>query len=86
MSWKVEWTEDARDSLATVWLAAMDRGQVTECVEQADSLLAQSPTSYAKIATEGLWLLKLSPLRFHLEIDMARHPVIVVGVSRSSEC
>lgn len=85
MPWQVEWTEGARDSLATVWLAATDRSRVTDCVEEADFLLMQSPTNYAKIAAEGLWLLKLPPLRFHLEIDITHHRVTIVGVSMPSE-
>lgn len=81
MPWIVEWTEDARNSLAIVWMAAADREKVTATVAEVDELLKWSPTTFATPRAEQLWLLEKSRLRFHLEVDQDRRLVTVVGVS-----
>jgi hypothetical protein len=43
MRFTVTWRRSARDELARIWLAAADRGAVSEATNEVDVLLGTSP-------------------------------------------
>jgi hypothetical protein len=82
MNYSVDWTDDARDGLATIWLQSTDRQAVTAASATIDRLLAQDPLGNSVPVSEGLYAIEVSPLAALFEIDDTTLSVTVVSVGR----
>jgi plasmid stabilization system protein ParE len=81
MSYRVEWTTDAENDLATIWTAATDRTAVTDASARIDAQLARAPLGFGqpwgssvhRIATDD-------PIGIEFEIIEDDKVVLVHGV------
>lgn len=82
MRWQVNWTTEAEDSLAEIWLTSLDRNRITESADEINRLLKRSPEKHLESLSEGLLFLDIPPLRAYLEIDLTQQIISVVGLGR----
>jgi hypothetical protein len=75
-SYGLEYTDDADNQLADLWLASTDRNGVTRAQRQIDLLLSSDPQS-GQYLSEGLWKAVVSPLAAFYEFDDASRQVTV---------
>lgn len=68
-SYSVEWTPEADDLLADIWINAPDRQAVTRAQATIDRLLSHSPKTAGSHISEGLYHLHVVPLRVAYSID-----------------
>jgi hypothetical protein len=80
MRYTVDWSDDATDSLAAIWLQATDRRAVTAAESRIDRLLASDPQANGVHLSEGLWEIVDPPLIARYEIDPASRTVKVTQV------
>jgi hypothetical protein len=76
----VEWTPEAENQLALIWLRASDRAAITAAQNQADRLLARDPHGHGRSLSEGLHQIDCPPLAISYTIDDTRREVEVTGV------
>ncbi|HYT95229.1 MAG TPA: type II toxin-antitoxin system RelE/ParE family toxin [Gemmataceae bacterium] len=79
MSYTVDWSDDALDSLADIWTQSADRRAVTDVSTAPDRLLAANPLVNGTPLSEGLWAIEVHPLRALYEVH-ANRSVKVVAV------
>jgi mRNA-degrading endonuclease RelE of RelBE toxin-antitoxin system len=80
MNYSVDWSRDARSTLAAIWLGSSHRQAVTAAQARIDHLLAAGPLQHAVPQSEGLYALNVHPLRVQFELDPVRRTVWVVSV------
>jgi hypothetical protein len=84
MKYTVDWTDDARDGLTTLWLRAPDRAAVTRASALIDQSLAADPGRNTRPVSEGLFAIDVPPLCATFEVDAAARLVTVVSVGTIS--
>ena len=84
MKYSVDWTDDAIDSLTTIWLQSADRGAVTTAQVAIDKLLAADPLVKGALVSEGLYALEVHPLRVLFAVDDVASVVTVESVKELS--
>lgn len=77
---QVDWTRDALDDLADLWLRAADRNAVTLAAAIIDQSLGESPHDWGTELSEGLREFIAPPLRVLFTIDDAAQMVDVARV------
>lgn len=80
--YRVVWAKKARRDLAALWVAAPDKGAVTQAQATADRWLEADPHHYGHPLAEGLWALTIPPLHISFQIDDGRARVTVTDVNR----
>ncbi len=81
--YSVDWTDDALDSLALLWLQAAAPADVNQAQAMIDSLLARAPLHHGTEVSEGLRELTIPPLRVLYSVDDAQRAVEVSSVRLS---
>ena len=82
MSYKVDWTPEARSPLADLWVRyPAHRAQITAAQHRIDQHLAADPFNNGYPLSEGLYAIHVPPLRVIYEISDATRAVTVVGVN-----
>jgi plasmid stabilization system protein ParE len=78
----VEWTQDAEDALADIWMQAADRAAVTAAEAAIHRLLEKDPVANGAEVSEGLRRIIIEPLVALYTVDASRRVVEVeqVGV------
>jgi hypothetical protein len=78
----VEWTQDAEDALADIWMQAADRAAVTAAEAAIHRLLEKDPVAHGAEVSEGLRRIIVEPLAALYTVDAGRRVVEVeqVGV------
>ena len=79
--YKVVWSADAEDELASIWIRAFDRRAVTAAQAAIDGELALSPTTKGTEVSEGLRKLMISPLLAFFEVDEPARLVKVTAIA-----
>jgi mRNA-degrading endonuclease RelE of RelBE toxin-antitoxin system len=82
--WTVEWLSEAEDDLADIWLNAPDRKAVNAAQNEIDRLLSQDPVNNGKLLSEGLYRIRIDPLKAFSQLDEANRLVSVSNVTPSS--
>ena len=72
----LDYTDDADNQLADLWLASADRNGVTRAQHRIDQLLRGDPHSGQHLS-EGLWKITVPPLAAFYEIDETGFQVTV---------
>ncbi|MEN1680190.1 MAG: type II toxin-antitoxin system RelE/ParE family toxin [Planctomycetota bacterium] len=67
--YRVNSSPTAIADLATIWTGLKDRSAVSAASDTADIELADDPKGAGDHLSEGLWLLKVAPLRLYFTID-----------------
>lgn len=80
MSHSVNWSDNALDSLALIWLTSSDPLRVTKAQHEVDRLLQSNPR-VGHVNAEGLWFLMIPPLRILYEVLPPDDSVVVVTVN-----
>jgi hypothetical protein len=83
-SYTVEWTDDALDELALLWLMAPDPQAVTRAQAKIDSFLGRDPLHYGAEVKEGLRELSVPPLRVLYSVDTTRRLAEVCAAKPSA--
>jgi hypothetical protein len=86
MNYRVEWTEEAEQRLAAVWMEAEDRAAVTAAARRLEQSLGYNPFGAgearddfdARLAFDG-------PIGMFYRVDVFARAVIVVSVGRSGQ-
>jgi hypothetical protein len=73
---------EAENDLATIWVAAEDRKQVSEAANAADRSLAENPFQDSVYLSEQLRRRDVPPLRFYYEIREEDRVVVISSVAR----
>jgi hypothetical protein len=81
MNYLVDWSDDAIDALAAIYVAAPNKQAVTDAQAQIDHALATNPLGHGTIVSEGLYAVHVPPLRVLFEVAAAQRCVLVVSVS-----
>jgi hypothetical protein len=79
-AWQVDWTPEASEQLADLWVKALNRTAVAAAANRIDELLAKNPHSYGRLLSEGLWRIEADPLKALYEVDAGSSLVTVTGV------
>jgi hypothetical protein len=79
-SYTVEWSDEAKDQLASIWLQSSDRRAVTTAEAGIDRLLKRDPLGSGRLLSEGLYRLDWPPLAAYFEMDESSHEVRVSDV------
>ncbi len=82
--WTVEWLSGAEDDLADIWINAPDRKAVNAAQNEIDRLLSQDPDNNGKLFSEGLYRIRIDPLKVFSQLDEANRLVSVSNVTPSS--
>ena len=69
MSYVVDWTDDALEPLAAIWLASADRASINLAQNEIDQQLSRDPFHGARHLSEGLFAIDAFPLRAQFEVD-----------------
>ncbi len=77
----VDWTDDALDMLADIWMQSNNRAAINAAQNRIDALLARDPHSYGQDVHEGLYQLLDPPLKVSYSIDETQKSVEVSAVS-----
>jgi len=80
MSYTVLWRPKAERELASIWLAAEDRGSITTASRIADELLRESPHSQGESREGIVRIMFARPLAIQFEIQEADRLVYVMAV------
>jgi hypothetical protein len=80
MRYSVNWTDDALDTLAVIWMQSPDPGAVTWAQATIDRLLASDPLRHGVPWAEGLYAIEVHPLRVQFEVFAGNRAVRVVSV------
>ena len=80
MSFTVNWSDDASDTLATIWMRSADRNAVTKAQAAIDRLLAANPLVNGTPLAEDLWAIEVHPLRAVFEVDVGNPSEKVVSL------
>jgi hypothetical protein len=67
MSYAVEWSRDAINQLAELWLSATDREAITRAQAEIDAALSSRPHGGAVHVSEGLYRLRAKPIQVMFE-------------------
>ena len=84
MSYLVDWTDDALEPLAEIWLVGADREAINQAQNKIDQQLSHDPFQGTRHLAEGLFAIDVFPLRAQFEVDEEKKIVTVVGVGRLS--
>jgi plasmid stabilization system protein ParE len=76
----VDWTDDALDMLADIWMQAGNRATVNAASDQIDRLLARDPFGHGQLAHEGLYRITEPPLTAYYSVDSVHNTVEVSAV------
>ena len=79
--YKVNWTDDALDQLAEIWLQSSNRDGVSMAAAAIDQQLSAAPLSLGSPMREGLRDLLVAPLRVLYWIDENTGSVEVVAAN-----
>lgn len=82
MPYTVDWTDEALDELAEIWMDASDPDAVTRAQSVLDYGLARHPDRCGVELSEGLRVWQVDPLRIYFEIDTQVRKVSVNNVFR----
>jgi hypothetical protein len=82
MYWRVNWSTEAENNLAEIWLEAVNRDEVTEASDAMNRTLQHIPEKHLKSLSEGLYFLDITPLRAYVEIDFTQHVIYVAAIGR----
>jgi hypothetical protein len=80
MNWAVDWTEEAKQALADIWLTAADRRAVTSASNRIDEALGRDPLGVGESRVGLVRILIDLPLGVYYEVDLARRDVSVFAV------
>jgi hypothetical protein len=80
MSYTVNWETPALNTLATIWIRAVNRRAVTTAQARIDRLLSVDPLDNGVPVSEGLYAIEVHPLRALFEVLEASKSVKVVSV------
>jgi hypothetical protein len=80
----VNWTDDALNELASLWLQASDPDEMTRAQATIDTLLARAPLHHGEAVREGLRRLIVPPLRVLYTVDTSARHVEVASVKPAS--
>ncbi|MBM4067987.1 MAG: type II toxin-antitoxin system RelE/ParE family toxin [Planctomycetes bacterium] len=80
-AFKLNFTDDALDSLTWTWLGAKDRKAATAAQFKIEQALSRDPANSGQAIGEGLWRIVVAPLVAHYEIDDDTKTVTVTGFS-----
>lgn len=80
----VDWSDDALDELATLWLQASDPEEITRAQATIDTLLARAPLHHGEAVREGLRRLIVPPLRVLYTVNAMARRVEVASVKPAS--
>jgi hypothetical protein len=84
MRYTVDWSDDALDTLAAIWMQATDPWAVTAAQATIDRLLAADPYRHGQAVSEGLYAIKVPPLKAQFEVSDGNRAVRVVSVREVS--
>jgi hypothetical protein len=82
MQYAVIGSRDADNDLAYLWIHATDRDAVTAAQHQIDTELARDPHHAGSELSEGLWRIKVAPLKAFYEIDDQAGIVRITRIDR----
>ena len=80
MNYRVLWTSPAEDQLATIWLGATDRRNVTSAAHTIDALLRDDPQECGESRTGTVRIMFAAPLAIDFEVLEEDRLVYVLGV------
>jgi len=80
MNFTVDWTEEALEAVADIWMRSPTRAAVTAAQAAIDRRLAADPVGHAIPVSEGLYAFEVHPLRVQFEINTHEHVVTIVSV------
>jgi plasmid stabilization system protein ParE len=78
----VTWHQDAEQDLASLWISATDRDDITQAVQAIDLALSSASGSVGDQIAEGLYGLNAPPLRVLYVIRETDRIIEVVMVRR----
>jgi hypothetical protein len=78
--YNVEWTRDAEEEPADIWINAADRQAVTRAEAAIQGRLRVDPLNSGTDVSEGLRRLIVPPLRVYYSVDGTQHQVEVSQV------
>jgi hypothetical protein len=84
MPYQVVWSPNALRQLAAIWLAALNRTEVTRAQYRIDQALAIDPKSAGQELSEGLWKIHDDPILAFFEINDVHRILRVTDVKLSS--
>lgn len=79
----VDWSEDALNELAVLWLQATDPDEVTRA-QAIDTLLARAPLHHGEVVREELRRLIVPPLRVLYTVNASTRAVEIAAVKSAS--
>jgi hypothetical protein len=86
MSFTVEWSKEAEDELARIWLNAADRQAVTDAARKIDAVLRVRPASSGESRDPGQRVVFELPLAVLYELsDKRLVKVLVVWACRKKQ-
>jgi plasmid stabilization system protein ParE len=80
MKFTVVWSPAAENELTDLWLAAGDRGGITQAARSIDARLESNPSDEGESRPKGGRILFEVPLGVLFEVAMAKRRVTVVHV------
>lgn len=80
----VDWTDDALNELAALWLQTSDPDAITRAQATIDTLLARAPLHHGEAVREGLRRLIVPPLRVLYTVDTSSRRVEIASVKPAS--
>lgn len=84
MKWTVAWRRSARNQLASMWVDADFRAEMTEAANRIDYLLANNPLGVGESRDRDRYILIEGPLAVLFKIKSAEHKVVVTRVWRTT--
>ena len=79
MPYRLSWSPDARNSLATLWIIASNRNAMTRAVYEIEQQLIANPAK-GEAVSEGLYKSTAHPISLYYEIDHDKAHVRVTGI------
>ncbi|MBV9126022.1 MAG: hypothetical protein JO112_21935 [Planctomycetes bacterium] len=76
----VVWIEEVQNTLATIWMGALDRQAVTSAADMIDAELAIDPNTKGTEVAEGLRVLYVPPLQVLFSVQEQDRLVEVSGI------
>lgn len=80
MPFHIEWSPDALDMLADIWMYAGDRAAVNAAENRIETLLARNPLTCGQAVHEGLYRMTAPPLTVSYSVDPAQKIVEILAV------
>ncbi len=82
MSYTVEWTDDAEQDLADIWINAPDQKAISSAADELDRQLARDPLSDSESREGAERIAFVIPLAIRFTVDSGRRRVVVTAVWR----